>query len=156
MSLDRKRLDDSTLPLVCGLRGRHSFSSKPASFAKAQTRSTRTRLPPLSDTSADMLSVTHSLGTPPRRMMVRYMHLTRSSAVREPDLTYTCLREYPSVAANTLNSNSSPSRFAILTDSFQSNCSCSPGGVSNLGWGSAPPSGPMAMPLLRMNCVKAL
>ena len=31
-----------------------------------------------------------------------------------------CLREWPSVAANTLNSNSSPSRFAILTDSFQS------------------------------------
>ena len=121
MSLDRKRLDDSTLPLVCGLRGRHSFSSKPASLANAQTRSTRERRPPLSVTSADMLSVTHSLGTPPSRMMVRYMHLTRSSVVRVFDLMYTCLREWPSVAANTLNSNSSPSRLAILIDSFQSN-----------------------------------
>ena len=98
MSLDRNRLDDSTLPLVCGLRGRHSFSSKPASLAKAHARSTRTRLPPLSVTSADMLSVTHSLGTPPSLMMVMYMHRTRSSVVLVSDLMYMCLREWPSVA----------------------------------------------------------
>ena len=61
-----------------------------------------------------------------------------------------------SVAANTLNSNSSPLRSAIRIDSFQSNCSCRPGGVSNLGWGSEPPGGPMAMPFTRMKCVNAL
>ena len=69
---------------------------------------------------------------------------------------YTCLREWPSVAANTLNSNGSPSRSAILIDSFQSNCSRRPGGVSKRGWGSGPSAGPMAMPFLRVNWVNAL
>ena len=40
-------------------------------------------------------------------------------------------------------------------DSFQSNCSCWPGAVSNLGWGSGPAAGPTVMPCVRMNCVKA-
>lgn len=64
--------------------------------------------------------------------------------------------DQPSVAAKTLNSNSSSSQSAILSDSFQSNCSWSPGGVSNLGWGSAPSGGPTAIPFTRMNWVKAL
>ena len=84
------------------------------------------------------------------------MHLTRSSVVLVADRMNTCLREWPSVAANTLNSNSSPSRLAILTDSFQSNCSCSPGGVSKRGCGSGPPGGPMTMSFLRVNWMKAL
>ena len=103
-----------------------------------------------------MLSVTHSRGTPPSLAIVAYMHLTRSSVVLIADRTNTCLREWPSVAANTLNSNSSPSRLAILTDSFQSNCSCRPGGVSKRGCGSGPPGGPMTMSFLRVNWVKAL
>lgn len=103
-----------------------------------------------------MLSVTHSRGTPPSLAIVAYMHLTKSSVVLVFDLMKRCLREWPSVAANTLNSNSSPSRLASLIDSFQSNCSCSPGGVSKRGWGSGPADGPMEMPFLRMNCVKAL
>ena len=142
--------------MVWGLRGRHSFSSKPAALANSYARWTLRRLPPLTVTRADMLSVTHSRGTPPSLAIVAYMHLTRSSVVLVPDRMNMCLREWPSVAANTLNSNSSPSRFAILTDSFQSNCSCSPGGVSKRGCGSGPTEAPTAMPFLRMNWVKAL
>ena len=93
MRRDRKRFDDSTLPLVCGQRGRHSLSSKPATLANAQALPTRVRLPPLTTTSADMLSVIHSRGTPPSRMIVRNMYLTGSSAVRVLERTNRCLRE---------------------------------------------------------------
>ncbi len=93
MRRDRERFDDSTLPLVCGQRGRHSLSPKPVSLANAQALSTRVRLPPLTTTSADMLSVTHSRGTPPSLMIVRNMHLTGSSAVRVFERMNRCLRE---------------------------------------------------------------
>ena len=79
MRRDRKRLADSTLPLVWGVRTLHSFISKPASLANSKTRATRRLLPPCTTTSADMLSVSHSAGTPPRRATVRYMHRIRSS-----------------------------------------------------------------------------
>ena len=103
-----------------------------------------------------MLSVTHSRGTPPSLAIVAYMHLTRSSVVLVPDRMNMCLREWPSVAANTLNSNCSPSRFARLTDSFPSICRCRPGGDSTGGCGSGPTEAPTAIPFLRMNWVKAL
>ena len=154
-SRDRRRSDDSTLPLVWGPRGRHGFSSKPAALASSYARWTLRRLPPLTVTRAGMLSVAHSRGAPPSLAIVAYMHPTGSSVVLVPDRMNMCLREWPGVAANTLSSNGSPPRFAIPTDSFQSNRGCSPGGVPKRGCGSGPTEAPTAMPFSRMNWVKA-
>ncbi len=154
--LFRNLLDDSTLPFVCGVRGRASLTSKPASLAKENTLSTLTRLPPETTTSALMLSVSHSSATPPSLHIVTYMHLSRSSVVLVREYTKTCLRDQERVAANTLNSKTSPERSARASDSFQSNWSCSPGGVSNLGWGSRAGHAPTDTPCLRMKAVSAL
>ena len=84
------------------------------------------------------------------------MHLSRSSVVLVREYTKTCLRDQERVAANTLNSKTSPERSARASDSFQSNWSCSPGGVSNLGWGSRAGHAPTDTPCLRMKAVSAL
>ena len=61
------------------------------------------------------------------------------------------------MAAKTLNSNTSPSASAMRSDSFQSNCICSPGAVSKRGWGSGPSGGrPHSMPLRRIHLVSVL
>ena len=55
-----------------------------------------------------------------------------------------------------MNSKASPLRSAMPIDSFQSNWICSPGGVSNLGWASAPrAAAPKAMPCDLAYLVKA-
>ena len=59
-----------------------------------------------------------------------------------------CILEADSVAEKTLNSNTSPLASTMERSSFQSNCSCLPMGVSNLGWGSGPSWSWKAMPCL--------
>lgn len=56
---------------------------------------------------------------------------------------------------NTLNSKTSPSESTSLMPSFQSNCSCLPGGVSNRGCGSRPPTPPKGTSRARHHAVKA-
>ena len=78
----------SSLPLVCGVPGRQSASSKPASRAKAATRLSRERLPsPPSVATADMLSASHCRGTPPSQRMLSAMQASRSSLVLVGDRT---------------------------------------------------------------------
>ena len=157
MSLERKRLALSSLPLVCGVRTLPSTSSKPASRANLSTLGSRLLAPPPPMvTIADMLSVSHRRGTPWRRAIVASRHLSRSSRVLVSVLMNTWSLENPSVALNTLNAYSAPSRPCMTTSSFQSNCSCSPGAVSNLGCASTSRGTPTPMPLVLSQCVSAL
>lgn len=129
--------------------GRHSCRSKPASRANLSTRSDLALRPPENVTTDDMLSVSHSSGTPPRDLTTAVKQASRSSVVLVREYTNLWSLEQPSVAVNTLNSNSSPRRLLMLRDSFQSNCSWRPGGVSKRGWGSGPPGSLKAMPRVR-------
>lgn len=72
----------SSLPLVSGAPGRHGCSSKPASRAKRQARSERTRRPPGNVTSDDVLSVSRSAGTPPGALTTATQQARGSSAAR--------------------------------------------------------------------------
>ena len=83
----------SSLPLVSGLRGAHRTRRNPASSANLHARSTLRLLPPERETSADMLSVTSSSGTPPRTLNVWSRHASRSSVVLPGVGMKTCLRE---------------------------------------------------------------
>ena len=122
---------------------------KPASREKRSTRGSRARLPsPPTAAIADMLSVSHSAGTPPSLTATSYMQASRSSRVLVGDLRYRWRLEYPSVAENTLKRYSAPERSRITTSSFQSNWSCSPGPVSKRGCASGEPA-PTAMPRVR-------
>lgn len=137
------------------MRTAHSLSSIPASRRKRSTRSDFRRLPSRTVTTADMLSVTASSATPPKRTIVASRHESRSSSVRVGEYARRCILDHPSVALKTLSSKTSPSASVILSDSFQPDCSWRPGGVSNLGCGSAPPP-PQATPCSRHQWVKAL
>ena len=72
----------SSLPLVSGIPGRHSCRENPASRAKARARSDLPLLPPEKVTTADMLSVSHSSGTPPSQRIVSSQQAMSSSVVR--------------------------------------------------------------------------
>ena len=142
------------MPFVSGVPGRQSTSLKPASSANLHARSTFRLLPPEKATRADMLSVTHSSGMPPKVRKASSRHASRSSVVLVLVGMKRCLRECPSVPDHTLNSKTSPFASASLTSSFQSNCSWRPGGVSKRGCASGEGE-PKATPCLRHHAVNA-
>jgi len=70
------------LPLVCGLLGRASSSSKPAAAANLAKRA-ETRRPEAEDeTMEDMLSVTSVRAVPPLAAITASRHAMTSSSVR--------------------------------------------------------------------------
>lgn len=143
--------------MACGVLGRQSASSRPASRAKAATRLSRERLPsPPSAATAGMLSASHCRGTPPSQRMSSAMQASRSSLALVGDRTKWCIRDHPSVEAYASKRYPRPERSCMVTPSFQSNCSCSPGAVSNLGCASGAPPRPTAMPRPLRWLVKAL
>ena len=81
MRRSTKRLADSSLPSVSGVRTLQSRSSKPASLAKRHARPDLLRRPPEIVARADMLSATHSPGIPPMNLKVPSRHPNSSSTV---------------------------------------------------------------------------
>ena len=70
------------MPFVSGERGLQSTRSKPASLAKASTLRSLALVPSEPKAAmADMLSVSHCAGTPPRNAMLSAMHLSSVSRV---------------------------------------------------------------------------
>ena len=68
--------------MVWGVLTAHSCRSNPASLANLCARSDLVLLPFDVVTRADMLSVTHSWGTPPMNLKVSSRQPRRSSSVR--------------------------------------------------------------------------
>ena len=126
------------MPFASGERGLQGTRPKPASLAKASTRLSLALVPSAPKAAmADMSSAGHCAGTPPRDAMLSAMHLRSVSRVLPMAPSKKWQREQPSVEVHALKLYSAPSASCMVTSPFQSDWGCAPGGVSNLGWGSA-------------------
>lgn len=153
--LSAKRLALPSLPLVSGVRAPQGTGPRPAALANARARGPPGLLPEGPNVAtADMSSVTHREGTPPRDQMSSAMHLGRPSPVLVGDLAQRCRLGWPSVGAWASRRCSDPDLSCMGRSPLQPDWGRGPGGVPKRGWACGGRS-PGPIPRVRRQLARA-